>query len=309
MKKILSLLLTTVMLMSVLVFNVEANDGRVNLEINGEMKKLVAYNIKGNNYFKLRDVANVLKGTSAEFDVIWNAEKGAIELKSKTPYSTNEELTKEALKKPVAKSSYVNIYKDGFAIVLGAYSIAGNNYFKLRDIASAMDFYVGWNAASKVISIDTSKSYEHPTSSVFGVNPQYFSLLGKSKGEIDKILGESIKYDSAMARSMYENGICIGWSTVYSKAENIPDTEHPKVMYIPINRIFYNCPDTINIDTIRSQFNSWRGNDYSFMVNYCGKALMFDPFNQTVLPSSTRARIVPENQYADPNVEVIQINN
>jgi len=39
-----------------------------------------AYNINGNNYFKLRDLAFALTNSSARFDVIWDAEKNAINL-------------------------------------------------------------------------------------------------------------------------------------------------------------------------------------------------------------------------------------
>ena len=48
---------------------------------------------------------------------------------------------------------------NGEAKNLIAYNIAGNNYFKLRDLGEFLDFYVGWDGINKVISIDTSRSY------------------------------------------------------------------------------------------------------------------------------------------------------
>ena len=86
MKKLVSLLLTLVIMISAVGLTAYADNGGTKVKLNGEMKTLVAYNIKDNNYFKLRDIANLLKGTQAEFDVIWNSEKGAIELLSKTAY-------------------------------------------------------------------------------------------------------------------------------------------------------------------------------------------------------------------------------
>lgn len=40
-----------------------------------------------------------------------------------------------------------------------AYNIAGNNYFKLRDLGQAFDFGVGWDGEAQTISIDTSAGY------------------------------------------------------------------------------------------------------------------------------------------------------
>ena len=38
---------------------------------------------------------------------------------------------------------------------LTAYSIDGNNYFKLRDLGEALEFDVGWDAATSTITITT----------------------------------------------------------------------------------------------------------------------------------------------------------
>ena len=48
---------------------------------------------------------------------------------------------------------------DGKEVALTAYTIDGNNYFKLRDIGQAFDFGIGWDNASKTITIDTSAGY------------------------------------------------------------------------------------------------------------------------------------------------------
>jgi hypothetical protein len=39
------------------------------------------------------------------------------------------------------------------------YNIDGNNYMKLREIASRINFGVTWNADSQTIRIDTSVGY------------------------------------------------------------------------------------------------------------------------------------------------------
>jgi hypothetical protein len=51
------------------------------------------------------------------------------------------------------------IYKDGSEIKLVAYTINGNNYFKLRDVAEAFNIGVTWDDATKTIRIDTKSDY------------------------------------------------------------------------------------------------------------------------------------------------------
>ncbi len=46
-----------------------------------------AYNIDGNNYFKLRDLAKVLSGTEKQFDVTWDSTYKAINLVSGSAYT------------------------------------------------------------------------------------------------------------------------------------------------------------------------------------------------------------------------------
>ncbi len=51
------------------------------------------------------------------------------------------------------------IYKDGTEVILKAYNIGGNNYFKLRDLGQAFDFDVSWNGEENCITVETAKSY------------------------------------------------------------------------------------------------------------------------------------------------------
>ncbi|MBQ3118882.1 MAG: hypothetical protein IJC10_03870 [Clostridia bacterium] len=128
MKKVLSLLLTLVLVASILLVPVHAADDTTKIKVDGELVSLVAYNIKDNNYFKLRDIANVLKGTDAHFDVLWNAEIGAIELVPDCDYSTVEELTSEKFENPKIVKSSAKIYKNGKLILLNAYNINDNTF-------------------------------------------------------------------------------------------------------------------------------------------------------------------------------------
>lgn len=128
--------------------------------VNGVEISFEAYSINGNNYFKLRDLAKVLSGSSKQFEVAWDNEKGAINLESNKPYTVvGGELRKsDGLKKQYSQLTAF-IYKDGKRIAPTAHTINGNNYFKLRDIGALFNFGVTWDATSGTISIDTNASY------------------------------------------------------------------------------------------------------------------------------------------------------
>jgi hypothetical protein len=51
------------------------------------------------------------------------------------------------------------IYLNGNATAFDAYNIGGNNYFKLRDVAAAVNFGVDWDGKNNTISVSTSKGY------------------------------------------------------------------------------------------------------------------------------------------------------
>lgn len=51
------------------------------------------------------------------------------------------------------------MYLDGTQIQLIAYNIEGSNYFKLRDIASLINFNVTWDGTMNTVGIDTGSEY------------------------------------------------------------------------------------------------------------------------------------------------------
>lgn len=128
--------------------------------VNGTNTSFDAYNINGNNYFKLRDVAEIVKGTEKQFEVEWNPQMKAINLISNQPYTAvGGEMMQGDGKTKSASLNNSKIYQDGYEVGLTAYNINGNNYFKLRDIASAFDIGTTWDSKTNTVAIDTSKSY------------------------------------------------------------------------------------------------------------------------------------------------------
>jgi hypothetical protein len=131
--------------------------------VNGQPISFDAYTIDGNNYFKLRDLAKAVNGTQKQFDVTWDGENETINLISQKAYTIvgGEMVPGDGSEKaPVLNTS--KIYKDGEEVSLNAYTINGNNYFKLRDIAQAFDIGITWDETTNTIGIDTNTGYVAP---------------------------------------------------------------------------------------------------------------------------------------------------
>lgn len=123
--------------------------------LNGAEAALPAYSIGGNNYVKLRDVGALLQ---IRFDVRW--EDGKAKLYNHAAYTkTGGELAaigKDGKSATLSTTDFV--WGDTGAAVTGltAYTIGGNNYIKLRDIAKLFDFDVDWRDGKAWIEPDVS---------------------------------------------------------------------------------------------------------------------------------------------------------
>ena len=128
--------------------------------VDGSKVSFDAYEINGNNYFKLRDIAHAINGSTKQFAVGWDDSANAITLTSGQAYSpVGGELQSGAAGDREATPTDSKIFLDGSEAQFTAYNIGGNNYFKLRDLGQAFDFGVGWDDASSTITIDTESGY------------------------------------------------------------------------------------------------------------------------------------------------------
>lgn len=129
--------------------------------VNGQEVAFEAYNIGGNNYFKLRDLAMALNGSAKQFEVTWDGEFNAIDLLTELAYTSvgNELAVSGDISSKKGKLSASSVYLNGEEVSLTAYNIGDNNYFKLRDIAKVVDFAVLWDGSTQTVGIDTSAGY------------------------------------------------------------------------------------------------------------------------------------------------------
>lgn len=129
------------------------------LEVDGQAQSPAAYKINDYNYFKLRDIAALLNGTSKQFAVDYDSAAGTVTLTPGQPYAaTDSDLAALPAESRQATASTNLIYINGASAQLTAYNIDGYNYFKLRDLASALDFYVGWTA-ERGMFLESGKPY------------------------------------------------------------------------------------------------------------------------------------------------------
>ncbi|HHV98470.1 MAG TPA: hypothetical protein GXX36_02665 [Clostridiaceae bacterium] len=139
---------------------VTATPSSTRLVVNGRNVAVDAYAIGGNNYIKLRDLATMVNNTEKNFEVTWDGSKNAINLISNKAYtSVGGEMVIGDGKAKTASRTNSRIFVDGGEVSMAAYTIDGNNYFKLRDVMQIFDIGVGWDGATGTATINTGESY------------------------------------------------------------------------------------------------------------------------------------------------------
>lgn len=137
-----------------------------NVQVNGEPVNPQAYNIDGYNYFKLRDVAYLLSGTTVSFDVTWDSAQNAVNLVSGQSYTAvGGELTVASASALRVQESTAKVLLDGSGISIKGYNINGNNYYKIADVSSAMGFTAAFEPSTQTVQIRTPAATdpEQPT--------------------------------------------------------------------------------------------------------------------------------------------------
>ena len=138
------------------------------VELDGKKVEFQCYALKdaaGNptNYIKLRDLAALLNGTSAQFEVGWDG--SAVTITTGAAYTPNgsEGATPfsgdRAYQDSAAATKVDGKTADLSAIVLTDDNGGGYTYYKLRDLGQALGFNVGWSAERGVF-LETGKPYD-----------------------------------------------------------------------------------------------------------------------------------------------------
>ena len=130
------------------------------LILSGQSTDFPAVNIDDFNWLKLRDIAMLLRGTNKQFEVGFDAARNTASITSNMPYTpAGGELLNTLSPNQIAVATPQRLVMNGNEISVAAYNIGGFNYFRLRDIAILLDFGLGFNAASGVITLQLDSPY------------------------------------------------------------------------------------------------------------------------------------------------------
>lgn len=139
-----------------MVNSISATRSMANMLVNGEKVTVTGYTVNDSNYFKVRDIAMILRNTPSKFNVSWDGNLNAIMIDTHSDYvAIGGELSSEIEQDMNVVENNTPIYVDGRRTAITAYNINGSSYFKIRDIADAAGFEIQWDGDSQTINIIT----------------------------------------------------------------------------------------------------------------------------------------------------------
>lgn len=133
------------------------------LWVDGQLRNATVYKINDSNYFKIRDLAAVLNGTGKQFSVGYDAATKSVTATTGYAYqAVGGELSGAAPSSQTAAVSNDTVIVNGaVAQNVTVYKIDGSNYFKLRDLGSALGFAVDYEAGKGMIINTTAAACSH----------------------------------------------------------------------------------------------------------------------------------------------------
>ena len=122
---------------------------RQKILFNGDPISLEVYNVDGDNYFKLRDIAYLLSDTRFACSVDFNTALRTVwTLKGGSYVPNGDEMRTGVDNSSSCRASQWLLMVDGMYHGCSVYNIGGNNFFRLRDLGNALGFGVDYDAAT-----------------------------------------------------------------------------------------------------------------------------------------------------------------
>ena len=152
--------------------------------VDGESVAPQGYNINGDNYYKLCDIAYILNGTNSQFNVTWDPDNNRILLTPDEAYQeVGDEMSSAA--SAVVEScspSDAQIVLNGRSVSLTGYRINGNNYYRLRDVGKALGFGVDYDGTTRTVLIDSGSSAQPEPEQPTVTNAVSYTFTGSGWG-------------------------------------------------------------------------------------------------------------------------------
>ena len=136
--------------------SLDATAVKLTLTAEGKSADLWTYKIDGSIYFKLRDIAMVLKTTAKQFNVSYNDSNVTLSLGEDYAPVSNE-LTKPS-GYATANPSNFNFQTNGRFCSILAYNVNGYNYVKLSDLAASLNFGASYDITKNSAEITDSSN-------------------------------------------------------------------------------------------------------------------------------------------------------
>lgn len=128
------------------VNNLTTSQAAAPVKVNGTEWDVSGYVVNNSNYYKIRDIAMILRNTPSRFNVDWSTQLNAVTVTTGEKYViVGGELSGDGINATEIAENTAPIFVDGRMVELSAYNIDGSNYFKIRDIAELAGFDVGWD--------------------------------------------------------------------------------------------------------------------------------------------------------------------
>ncbi len=129
------------------------------VQVDGASVAFETYNINDYTYFKLRDIASALNGTTKQFDTVWDETALAIHILTDVTYTGSLSAGGSSTTDSIAVTSTAKLYVNGVEKTVSAFTINDYTYYKLRDIAGILDFAVEWDEDTFSTNLNTHASY------------------------------------------------------------------------------------------------------------------------------------------------------
>ena len=193
--------------------DVKATTQKVKLD--GKDVVIYGYNIDGYNYFKLRDLAAVLKDTKAKFGVEYK--DAMVTLTKGADYKLAETDQKEVKAESKGMLTNDKVMVGDKALTATAYKVDDSNYYKLRDLGEALGFGVDYDKATNTVLLMSEKEAAKEEK----VAPKVEEVKASLEKEIakEKAVRETEEYKKSdvKVQANYDNAIAAAKSIVDDK--------------------------------------------------------------------------------------------
>lgn len=133
-----------------------ATNSNVKLVVDGQEVEVSGYTVNDSNYYKIRDIAMVLRTTDSRFNVEWDETLSAVSVTTGEKYViVGGELSSDEGSALNVEQNSAPIYVDGTEREFLSYNINGSTYFKIRDIGDMAGFGVDWDGDTQTVIIRT----------------------------------------------------------------------------------------------------------------------------------------------------------